>query len=207
MFLVAESAATQSPVSCAPPTNLSKISEPSLPKRVERGDDDNCFLSSAVLMSDEVGEDTQVLELRRVTGCARWSLLYCPTCHPRQVASIFQPHDTYWWAVTLSCKKCSTSWTVCTECSSVRQHYTEWGQLYRHATRNKHKANEHRDQNQSEMGNCTALQATDRTPATFITSSLVMESTDAGHCFTSDTDCSTHRPKGLYTNGKFHFRK
>jgi len=42
------------------------------------------------------------------------------------------------------------------------------------------------------MGNSTALLANDGRPATDVTSSFVMESAEASHCLTSDTDSSTH---------------
>jgi hypothetical protein len=91
-------------------------------------------------MANETTLDKHLLELRTATGCAKWTLLYCPSCAPRKLASSYHSHDSYRWAVTLSCNSCMTSWAVCTECSSARQHYVEWAQLRRHASRKKHEA-------------------------------------------------------------------
>ena len=91
-------------------------------------------------MEEVTSFDSRLHELRTATGSAKWSLLYCPSCLPRKLASSYHCHESYRWALTLSCNSCMASWAVCTECSSPRQHYVEWAQLRRHASRKKHEA-------------------------------------------------------------------
>jgi len=73
------------------------------------------------------------IELSLTTKVASYTVLVCPKCTPKlKVASAWQQHNIYSWAITLSYGEHSTSWMVCHQCPLVHTHFILMRQVHCH---------------------------------------------------------------------------
>jgi hypothetical protein len=63
---------------------------------------------------------TEPSALLKVIGKGKPNIAYCSNCGVSQLNVQWCRDQQYSWAINLSCLLCSTKWTICTLCSSLR---------------------------------------------------------------------------------------
>jgi hypothetical protein len=99
-------------------------------------------------------------KIKRITGNAPWSVLFCQQCLPATLPNVedVRAHHEYEWALTLTCPRCASQWNICKICSQMRKPLLDATAMYQHYYK-KHKDN---NKKQRSDASCNEMSIDDK---------------------------------------------